>query len=284
MKHAYVTIPEGPHYRRDAFAAGLAANGFSVSFGNVGDRQGRVGGGDLLVTWNMHRRQETLAATYQAAGARVICCENGYIGADPEGHPLYAMALDSHNGSGRWPAPLDMPRWPALGIVDAGAVDPDRAGYVLVAAQRGIGSTAMRSPANWLPRAKLAARALFPGVELRVRLHPGRARPERSLEADLADARAVLIWSSAVGVRALVSGVPVVYDAPRWIGEAAACKLDTTSPRVTYPDGRAYRRALEQIAWAQWSLSEIAQGLPFAYLLSHDRATRLRRRPEPAQA
>lgn len=283
MKNAYVTVPEGPHYRRDAFAAGLEACGFRVTFGRAAHaRPAEIFAGDLLVTWNLHRGEESLAPEYRRRGGLVMVAENGYIGADADGRQLYSLALDGHNGSGRWP--VTPGRWQQLGIDTPGRVDLDRPGYVLIAAQRGIGGSIMRSPANWIPRAKHLAGKRFPGREIRIRHHPGRHQPERPLEQDIDGAAWVLIWSSGVGVHALARGVPVLYDAPHWIGETAACRADITTPPRDAIDVAAYQTALDRIASGQWSLAEIAAGVAFRALLDHDRDQPLCRDPQPAQA
>ena len=71
-------------------------------------------------------------------------------------------------------------------------------------------------------------------------------------------------WASGIAARALVLGVPVFYEAPAIVC-AGACTRGLEgieSPRT--PDRLP---ALERLAWAQWSVSEIARGLPFEYLL-----------------
>ena len=52
--------------------------------------------------------------------------------------------------------------------------------------------------------------------------HPGdKGKLEKDLAA-MAGARSVVIWSSAIGVRALVEGIPVQHFAPHWICETWA--------------------------------------------------------------
>ena len=58
----------------------------------------------------------------------------------------------------------------------------------------------------------------------------------------------VVIWSSAIGVRALVEGVPVQHFAPHWICEKW---------------GDRTRWRLQRMAHAQWHFDEIASGEPF---------------------
>ena len=258
-----ITVPEGPHYRADALAAGALALGMDVTR----DRGVRPRPGDVLVTWNLHRGQSSLVEQWHAVGGSVLVMENGYIGADDDGRQLYALARDAHNGAGRWYVG-GFERWHSLGIVAASAIDYDRDGYTLVIGQRGIGSAQMRSPSTWHHNVGApAARGRWPGTPVVIREHPGQHRSARALEDDLAGAARVLIWSSACGVSALVRGIPVWFDAPTWIGRQGAQRLaalhsETIATRPTDP-----RYALRDIAWAQWRLAEIASGEALGRLL-----------------
>jgi len=85
---------------------------------------------------------------------------------------------------------------------------------------------------------------------VRLMPHPG---DKGKLEADLASLRqadGVVIWSSAIGVRALVEGLPVAHHAPKWI---------CGGWRIV---GR--EASLENMANGQWHHEEIATGEPFA--------------------
>ena len=114
--------------------------------------------------------------------------------------------------------------------------------------QRGIGSALMASPPGWGQKMVevLKRHAPFP---VRLMAHPGdKGKLEKDLAA-MAGARSVVIWSSAIGVRALVEGVPVQHFAPHWICEK-------------WGDSREV--ALQRMAHAQWHFDEIASGEPFA--------------------
>jgi hypothetical protein len=78
-----------------------------------------------------------------------------------------------------------------------------------------------------------------------------------------------VIWSSGAGVQALVAGIPVIYQAPHWICEGAAddaLEVVERNPLGVTPISR--EAALQRMAWAQWSLAEIASGEPFRRLLA----------------
>ena len=90
-----------------------------------------------------------------------------------------------------------------------------------------------------------------------------RAPRQPGLEAALVDCHAVVTWASAIAARALVAGVPVLYEAPSLIC-AGACRRGING--IEAPRYSDRLPALERLAWAQWSLAEIESGLPFARL------------------
>src|SRR3990167_1306236 len=100
MKRAYVQIRELPHYRHEAFCAGLKASGFHVEKRLPSTPPGP---GDVLLIWNRYSDKEATADTWERQGGTVLVAENGYVGRDSAGHQLYAIAVHGHNGSGKWP-------------------------------------------------------------------------------------------------------------------------------------------------------------------------------------
>lgn len=263
---AMCMIRDQPHYRREAFTRGLAAAGYTVV-----DHGRPESAADLLVIWNRYGAFEAMADRWESSGGTVLVAENGYVGKDVDGHQLYALAAHGHNGSGWWPEGGDE-RWRALGIkCQPWVTRPD--GYALICGQRGIGSRQMASPANWHED----ARRRWKSGPIRMRLHPG-AKPDPNapkLDADLAGARYCVVWSSSSGVKALISGIPVFYDAPHWICEEAAVPLgqmdafEMPSPELL-ESLRAF--ALKRMAWAQWTVAELASGAPFVLFRDSARA------------
>lgn len=261
---AICSIREQPHYRRDAFLRGLARAGYKIV-----DHGSPTQPTDLLVIWNRYGPFEAMADRWEQQGGNVLVAENGYIGKDDNGHQLYALAVHGHNGSGWWHTGDDT-RWRALSIPLADWVNrPD--GYALVCGQRGIGSRSMASPPNWhVGAARSCVRALAPP---KLRLHPGN-KPDPNapkLEADLAGARYCVVWSSSSGVKALVLGVPVLYDAPHWVCEDAGVPLrEFVAGTFELPseDVLTLSRqvALNKMAWAQWTIAELESGEPFVLL------------------
>ena len=104
----------------------------------------------------------------------------------------------------------------------------------------------MAMPHDWPERVRKAAGG-------RVRSHPG-TKVCVPLEDDLANAKQVVTWGSGAAIKALLWGIPVQSDMPGWIGE----QDNTDGGRLAM-----FRR----LAWAQWTLAEIASGEPFRRLL-----------------
>jgi len=249
---AICCIRTQPHYRRDAFIKGLERNGYSIV--QAGQPKSSS---DLLVIWNRHGGFEAMADAWEARGGTVLVCENGYIGKDKEGRQFYAISAHGHNGSGWFPQCAG--RFEKLEI----DLKPWREGgeHVLVCGQRGIGSKTMASPVNWHEKAAKRIQKLVER-QIKIRPHPGKDPPKTPVEDDLRGAFACAIWSSSSGVKALVNGIPVAFDAPYFIAEDCAVKLE----QIAHPicDDAKRIKAMEKMASAQWSVDEIQSGKPFA--------------------
>lgn len=262
MKRAYCTIREKPHYRRDSFVAGLKASGFHVEFRLP---SAPPGPGDVLVIWNRYSDHEQTADTWERQGGTVLVAENGYCGRDAAGQQLYAIAAHGHNGSGTWPdrdGEEDYgARWRALGM----EIGPWRESgeHILVCPNRHFGMRGLAMPIDWEASTVKQLRAVT-RRPIRVRPHPNGGAPATPLAADLENCLAVVVWASSAGVHALLSGVPVVCTAPWWIlkdcGASALKHVEQARAGERLPH-------FERLAWAQWTVEEIALGLPFRYLL-----------------
>lgn len=257
---AGVLIRDHPTARREPFCEGLRALGFDVVTGKAPEPRP----GDALVIWNRRAGQgHEIARQYEAAGAAVIVAENAYIGALPTDCRLYALALNHHNGAGRWHVGGE-DRWSRLGV----EVKPWRreGDHILVLPQRGIGEPGVAMPQGWPDsmRRYLPTRTRRP---VRVRVHPGNLKTHHvpGLYDDLRGAHAVVTWGSGAAIKAICAGIPVFHELPRWIGAPAARPLMGGSLEEPWTGGR--QPMLHRLAWAQWTVEEIASGEPFRHLL-----------------
>lgn len=247
MPRAVIRIRPEPVYRRAAFEQGLRRIGYEITDGSRDNRDWRPDGReDLLVLWNRKvGTEEKMAEAWEARGGTVLVVENAYL--QKVDKSAYAISVGQHNGAGWFPFQGDL-RFPKLGFeLKDPVVRPE--GYLLVIGQRGIGSKLMASPTLWGEKQMAGLK----GVNARLRPHPGNFKPKVPLEHELAHARAVRIWSSSAGVRALVEGLPVSYCAPHWI-----CGADPVYGALSR------EVALERMAHGQWAVEEITAGEPFA--------------------
>lgn len=264
MPNAVVMLRENPHYRRDGFIAGLAANGYSV--------KGAVAAptpDDVLVVWNRYGETHTEAMRWTKAGARVIVAENGYMGRDWRGGIWYSMAMNWHMGRGQWNV-----GGPERAVELFGEPAPWRFedGPVVVLGQRGIGAPSVIAPSGW---ANNVVRDLqsqrIPAV---LRPHPGNDPDQAGLDKALFRARAAATWSSGAGIKAILGGVPVYYGLPQWIG-AQAAQAYTRPLLLPFIGDRSV--FMQRLSWAMWELGEISCGRSFDHLLCRPEETLLRR-------
>lgn len=262
MKRALNLFRESLHYRKDAFNAGLQANGYQVVLA-LRD----PGPDDLILVWNRYGRFDEEAKRFEAAGATVLVAENGYLGKGWQCGDWYSLARGHHLGAGIWPHYTGTPdpsRWAAIGDECAPWRDPGpyRAD-ILVLGQRGIGERHLASPLEWAERA--AAR--LPSA--RIRPHPGTGTPRVALVDDLKTVGAVATWASGAALHALLLGTPVWFNMPHWIGAPAATPLGQWKPgSLPQRDDAARLAMFQRLAWAMWSLEEIRRGEAIAKVLS----------------
>ena len=249
---AWIGLKPTPHYRRDSFARGFYLHGFQVEFGFPRNAEP----GDILLIWNRQGESDAAAQKFERAGNKVLVAENGYLGKELNGEPLYAIAHNHHNGAGTWPIG-DASRWEKLHI----DLKPWRytGNEVVLLPQRSIGEHGIAMPQGWVDAATREQSIKLPK---RVRPHPGM-RDCVDLEVDLANAAAVYTWGSGAAIKALMMGIPAVYDLDTWIGAQSASRIGEPLKR----DHQARRQMFEKLAWAQWSLSEVEDGTAFRYLL-----------------
>lgn len=219
--------------RAEAFVAGLKRHGYTVEF----SLPTAVRDGDTFVTWNRIGAADKWARQFIAAGVQVIVAENASWGNEFAGCGWLTLARDIHNTASKFPVG-GSERWDRLHV----ELDPWRTeGETVVLPQRGFGPREVAMPQGW--ELKQAGR---------IRRHPGKY-PAKSLRDDLAKAGKVVTWGSAAAVQALLWGIPVESHMPGWI----AAQDNTDAGRLAM-----FRR----LAFAQWTIDEIRQGEPFAWL------------------
>lgn len=262
MKRALCLIRPQPVYRREAFIKGLRAAKYAVV-----DRIDKPDSGDVVVMWNRYSHNDEVAQQFERAGARVVIIENGYFGKSWLGDRWFAAALNQHNGAGTWPDG-GPERWESFGVKP----EPWRTGGKerIILGQRCIGSGAVRSPPMW-------AETVVRKIGGRIRPHPGNGEPKIVLDDDLRDAASVVTWGSSAGLKALLLGVPVWYDFPKWIGAEAAKPLsefrgpgNTLAPVKRSDEDRL--AMFRRLAWAMWRACEVEDGTMFHALLQEEQA------------
>jgi hypothetical protein len=262
MNNAYIMVKNDLVHRRDAFSAGFKAIGYKVA---LHDPRGDSNAGDVLAIWNRKGHFERIADRFEAAGGTVLVAENGYIGRDDQGQQYYAIARHAHNGRGEWPTGGGE-RWARLGV----QLKPWRADgeHILICPNRHFGQAGGVMPANWEHE---IARQIqrHTSRPVRIRPHPGHwkrlaTHPDVTLADDLRGAWAVVIWGSSAGVKALVAGIPVIRCAPWWIAASAA---GNDISHIANPPMPERLPVFERLAWAQWTMAEIADGTAFRALL-----------------
>lgn len=254
MKSALLLVRNLPNYRFHAFRAGLKRAGFEVhTDSHSGQRC------DLLVIWNRWAINDVYATKFEKTGRPVIVAENGYVGADADGRQMLALAIGQHNGAGMWPARDDGgERWRSLEIVVQPWREHGDGGDVLLLEQRGMGSPVTAMPANW-PHVAPGRARVHTARNVRARVHPSATRQQIELCEDLRSIHCAYTWGSSAGIKALIEGVPVCYDFPRWIGGRAA-RHGAEHLNEPLRDNSARWRMLSDLAWAQWSAAEIGTG------------------------
>jgi hypothetical protein len=261
MTTAYCCLKKHADARHDVFMAGLRAAGYATE---EGFPRCPVRPDDIMIMWNRKGEYERHADLFEGMGGKVLVAENGYIGKDANGHQHYALAIHGHNGSGLWYS-NGPDRFRALGL----ELKPWRTDgrHILVCPNRFIAPKWFLMPSDW-ERTTVAALRRLTDRPIRVRPHPGHWKrltehPSIGLARDLENAWACVIWSSSAGLHALVNGIPVIRTGPFWVAAGAD---GTDLAAIENPPMPDRVPVFECIACAQWSLAEIASGLPFRVL------------------
>lgn len=200
-----------------------------------------------------------MALDFEAAGCQVIVAENGPMGRDWLGDHWYTLTLAAPGCAGGFDCG-DASRWDSFG---QDICEWRKGGReVIIIGQRGIGPPGIAMPAGWdLAQFQNYKAAGYP---VRMREHPGEKR-SKPLEEDLADAAQVVTWSSSVGIKALLWGIPVRHGLHAWIGRQASLRVGPRAPAELVP-WRDPRRMFLALGWTMWRTREIETGEPFRRL------------------
>lgn len=232
---AWLNLRFTPESRVQAFAEGFKRLGYDPRIGCPNQFES----GDAFCTWNRIGHGDHVARMFSDRGQPVLVTENASWGNDFAGKRWYTLARDYHNEVGRFPVGSDS-RWDSLSV----RLQDWRwhKGETVVLPSRGIGAARNRMPGGWVQR-----------QSGRIRAHPGRgvAKP---LEEDLANAAKVVTWGSGAAIKALMWGIPVESHMPDWI----ATQDNTDAGRLAM---------FRQLAWANWTLEELASGEPIQRLI-----------------
>ena len=250
-----------PHYRKDAFDEALKKHGFEIINTPISDPRET----DLLITWNRYGTGARQADLFEKVGAPVLIVENGYLPMK-DTKKAFSISLNHHVGGGSWPAA----RYSRIDLLDI-VLEPWRQGgkTILVLPQRGIGHRAVAMPTGWPEK---VVRRLHP-IAVRpiyVRKHPEllKEKDRVPLEHDLSKAWCAVTWASSAAIKAVVAGIPVFFEFPKWIAGPACIQglsnINHTEPVELMGDREDM---LANLAWAQWSVEEVFDGKVIGYYL-----------------
>lgn len=221
------------------------------------DIKGQPGDGKFVCCWGWRA-----GAAYRSQGKSVLVMERGYLG---DRFYWYSLGWNGLNGRAWFPFFEDdgsrFRRHFSLMPWHDGA-------YVLVAGQvPGDASLQGKNLSSWYREACNQARVY--GLSVKFRPHPqavkrGYTQAPDGIEVDtaplaesLAGAAVLLTWNSNAAVDAQIAGVPtVVLDCGSMAYEVSGHEIGDLVRLDRDP--WAHR-----LAWKQWSLDEIASGLPF---------------------
>ena len=223
---------------------------------------------DVLIAWGVHQQEQIQACVDR--GGHYLVMEAGHVG---DRLRYTSCGWDGLAGRGRYPDAPDGDRW---GRLFGGLMRPWRTSgsYALLIGQVPTDAAVADLPSfqAWANKTVLDLH----GYEVVYRPHPlsagtfcppgARLAKPAPLSADLADAACVVAYSSTASIEAVLFGVPTVTMSR---GAMAWPVTSHVIGDLLTPDRTAWAHRL---AYAQWSLDELASGEAWAFLretLSH---------------
>lgn len=243
-----------------AFADGAAAAGHKANFRSISDHaKGETELCDAVIVDGLRERGADVLADFERRGIPVIVTDLGYIDrasgpTDIEGHWQVGIG-----GLNRLPS-IDCPpdRFAKLGVTLAPA---QTGGNVTIIAGQHVGDAAhpFKTGAEIAAWAEEMATKIDGEVVFRPHPRSPDVRPnlpfdDLPLAESLARAKAVVAYTSNIGNDALLAGVQAIANGPAIWADVA---LDA---REAY---------FAKLAYAQWTLAEIASGEAITFLVDH---------------
>ncbi len=242
----------------------------------------KISHNDILFLWNRHMNQDIIAKEFEKVGAKVIILENPYlqiknhvsVGISYPNNRNYAIPCKD---SGERFKAFNMPikEWNKTGK------------HILIPTQAkqfdgiGLGFSNNKQPQGWDSKIIKELQTLTK-KPIMFRKHPNSKRRiqkdynrilknievsqlDKSINNDLKNAWATVVYTSNAATESLLNGVPVFLTGPTsFLKECCNLKLkDINSPN--YPDNRP--EVFKHMAWNQYSLDEIRSGFLFDILL-----------------
>ncbi|KWZ53294.1 hypothetical protein WK57_30365 [Burkholderia ubonensis] len=242
-----------------AFADGLAVTGHAAHFRSIGDHAtGETEPCDVVIVDGLRERGAQVLADFAKRGIPVVVADLGYVDratgpTDIEGHWQLSVG-----GLNRLPS-IDCPpdRLAKLGV-EFGA--PALDGVTIIAGQH-VGDAAhpfktAEEIAAWAEQMaeKIDGEVVFRPHPLSPNVCPNLPIDDLPLAESLARAKAVVAYTSNIGNDALLAGVQPIANGPAIWADVALDARD------------AY---FAKLAYAQWTLAEIASGEAVRFLVDH---------------
>lgn len=217
------------------------------------------------------RRGKVIRLQQQLGQRKVIVLEKGYIKRDI----YYAAGFDGLNGRADFRnknSPSDRAR-----LIDI-ELEPwkKNGNHIIICGQVPWDAAVQHTNhIHWIQstiehvRARTNRPIIFRGHPLARKAYPKFPVDADSyspqLEDDLKNAYCVITFNSNSAVEAAINGVPVIFCDEGSMAQDVGNKLENLN-NLAYPDRTQW---LNNIAYSQWSIEEMAQGLAFSHLSKH---------------
>jgi hypothetical protein len=217
-----------------------------------------------------HDWRRRIIARHHALGRPVLAVNHGYL----RRGRAYSLGWNGINGRADFCNKVDAAeRFEATGIEVAPWKSESAAGHVLVCGQTPGDPSLYGADATLWAEKTIAYLGRLTARPLVWRPHPnvGRAAPSMPgartslarLDEDLAGAHAVVTYSSSTSAMAAIQGVPIFAASDASIAWPVANREIEDVENPATPDRAGW---LRRLAYAEWTLDEIAAGLPWRRL------------------